>query len=348
MAPCFTLKTALLLDDTNFNYTLADTTFIFADKLQLVQEQMNVYLKTLVPEKPNSLYDPVRYIIDAGGKRLRPAITYFSSLSEINSNWMPAAAAVELLHTFTLVHDDIMDNSSSRRGLATMHEKYGLNTAILSGDVLIALAEQSLGMGQYPQSTKMAMEFAAGFRNVCEGQALDKEFEHRNDVTTEEYFTMIGLKSAKLIELAAVLGGYVCGSEAIEPIRVFAHELGLAFQLRDDLLDLTSEEETFGKPIGGDIVEGKRTYLFLKARESYESLEKSEKKLLDAISNREADWDDMIQVRALFEKTGAIRATKEMIEFHTNSARTALIAITNDATRTALAEFSEYLLHREK
>jgi geranylgeranyl pyrophosphate synthase len=317
------------------------------DKLQLVREQMDVYLKTLVPGTPKSLYDPVRYIIEAGGKRLRPALTYFSSLGDKNSNWMPAAAAVELLHTFTLVHDDIMDNSSSRRGLATMHEKYGLNTAILSGDVLIALAEHSLAMGQYAQSSKMMMEFATGFRCVCEGQALDKEFEHRNDVTTDEYFTMIGLKSAKLIELSAVLGGYASGSTAIEPIRVFAHELGLAFQLRDDLLDLTAEHKTLGKPIGGDIVEGKRTYLYLKARQSYDSLEDSEKKLLDAIANREAGWGDVAQTRALFEKTGAIAATLKRIEFHTQSARTALISITDNATRTALAEFSEYLLHRE-
>ncbi len=320
---------------------------IFAGQIKFAQDEINSYLQSLVPAEPRSLYDPVRYIIEAGGKRLRPALTYLCTLQQPDANWIDAAAAVEMLHTFTLVHDDIMDNAATRRGQKTLHELYDLNTAILAGDVLIALAETSLASGKYNRASEMMLEFANGFRYVCEGQALDKEFEKNNSVSTEDYFRMIDLKSAKMIELAAVLGGYASGMTDVEPLRSFAHHLGLAFQLRDDLLDLTSQNASFGKSIGGDIIEGKRTFLFLRAYESITNVSESEQLLLTRILHQQAKWDDIVPVRTLFTKLGVIDESKKMIADHTNIARSALEKIEHPAVRTALQHFSEYLLHRE-
>ncbi len=300
-----------------------------------------------MPAEPRSLYDPVRYIIDAGGKRLRPALTYLCTLQQQDCKWRQAAAAVEMLHTFTLVHDDIMDNAATRRGLKTLHELYDLNTAILAGDVLIALAETSLASGKYPQASEMMLEFAHSFRYVCEGQALDKEFEKNNSVSIEDYFRMIDLKSAKMIELAAVLGAYASGITDVEPFRLFAHHLGLAFQLRDDLLDLTSQNPSFGKSIGGDIVEGKRTFLFLRAYESITHVSEEEQQLLTRILHQQAKWDDVGFARIVFTKLGVIDESKKMIADHTNIAQAALKKIEHPAVQTALQHFSEYLLHRE-
>ncbi len=320
---------------------------IFAEQIKFAQDEINSYLQSLVPAEPRSLYDPVRYIIEAGGKRLRPVLTYLCTLQQQDCNWLPAAAAVEMLHTFTLVHDDIMDNAATRRGLKTLHELYDLNTAILAGDVLIALAETSLASGKYNAAPEMMLEFANAFRYVCEGQALDKEFEKNNSVSTEDYFRMIDLKSAKMIELAAVLGGYAWGMSDVEPLRLFAHHLGLAFQLRDDLLDLTSQNASFGKSIGGDIIEGKRTFLFLRAYESIANISEAEQQLLTRILHQQAKWDDVEPVRTLFTKIGVIEESKKMIADHTNIAQSALEKIELPDLRTGLQHFSEYLLHRE-
>ncbi len=315
--------------------------------IDLVQQRVNARLLEVVPQAPASLYDPVRYIITAGGKRLRPILTYLCSFSAATADWVSAACAVELLHTFTLVHDDIMDNAPTRRGFDTVHVAYDLNTAILAGDVIIALAEECLSAGKYKDVGIMLREFSNGFRYVCEGQAFDKEFELRDEVSVDEYFQMIDLKSAKMIELAAVLGGYAAGIKEIEALRSFAHHLGIAFQLRDDLLDLTANEAELGKTIGGDIIEGKRTLLYLAARAQYDSLDDAGKQLLDAIAGRKATKDDVPAAKALFERSGSIAKSKELIALHTDKARAALSEVGHEATRNALFDFSEYLLHRQ-
>lgn len=308
-----------------------------------VQKEVNRQLPLLVPAAPKSLYDPVRYIIEAGGKRLRPALTYLCSLGDPNADWLHAAAAVELLHTFTLVHDDIMDNAATRRGLPTMHEQWDTNVAILSGDVLIALAESSLAAGTYAAASEMMSEFANGFRFVCEGQALDKEFETSENISPDDYFRMIDLKSAKMIELAAVLGAYASGSQHVEAVRTFAHHLGLAFQLRDDLLDLTAAAD-FGKTIGGDIVEGKRTYLYLFAANA--ATMESDSALLKKIAARDATFDDLPMVREVFTRLGSVAESERMIAEHTEKAGEALTQVEHEAQRIALLSFAEHLLKR--
>ena len=159
-----------------------------------IKAKIEQNLASCIPEEPRSLYDPVRASIAYGGKRARPMLTAFSSGSAASDiDWLPAAVAVELLHTFTLVHDDIMDNASIRRGQPAIHVAFGLNEAILSGDVMVALAIECLA--QHPRSGAMLSEFSLGFRGVCEGQALDEDFENRDDVSMEDYLTMIGFKN---------------------------------------------------------------------------------------------------------------------------------------------------------
>lgn len=311
--------------------------------LTVVQTEVDRHMRLLVPEAPRSLYDPVRYIIDAGGKRLRPALTYIAANTTTSSQWLPAACAVEMLHTFTLVHDDIMDNAATRRGRATVHEQWDLNTAILSGDVLVALAESALAAGNYEHASSMMAEFAAGFRYVCEGQALDKEFETSANIGVDDYFRMIDLKSAKMIELAAVLGAYSAGGIHVEALRTFAHHLGLAFQLRDDLLDLTAADD-FGKTIGGDIVEGKRTFLFLSAQAAARS--EADVALVTTIAERRATFDDVAAVREMFTRLSAISETRRMIGVHTDLATTALKELEHEGQRNALLSFADYLLTR--
>ncbi|HEX5316829.1 MAG TPA: polyprenyl synthetase family protein, partial [Candidatus Kapabacteria bacterium] len=149
--------------------------------------KINAYLNQLIPAEPQSLYDPVRAALSSGGKRIRPTLTALAAGDAPESAWLPAAAAVELLHAFTLVHDDIMDNAETRRGSPTVHIAFGINAAILSGDVIVALATETLSRA--PNAGEMLAEFSAGFRAVCEGQALDKDFEERDDVSKEEYLT---------------------------------------------------------------------------------------------------------------------------------------------------------------
>lgn len=318
----------------------------FLRETEVVRKQIEVRLRELVPESPRSLYDPIRYALESGGKYIRPLLTSLSSLSDPNAEWLPAACAVELLHDFTLVHDDIMDNAATRRGKSTLHKKYDVNTAILAGDAIIALAEESLSSGRYEHSNEMMSEFAFGFRSVCEGQAYDKEFELRSNVTADEYIRMINLKTAKMLELAAVLGAYAAGGENVEDVRKFAHHTGIAFQIRDDLLDLTGEEATFGKTIGGDILEGKRTYLFVTAMETFENLDTHDQNMLIHIHERKAKAEDIHHAKKLFTEIGVIQKASEKIEEETMTARRSLENIRSKDVRDGLMQFSEYLLGR--
>lgn len=281
-----------------------------------IKDQIEEYLESSIPNEPESLYAPVRASIATGGKRGRPILTaIWSSLK--NEEWLPAATAVELLHTFTLVHDDIMDNAELRRGEPTIHIAYGENEAILAGDVIIALALEQLA--RCGNSSEMLREFSIGFRGVCEGQALDKEFELRNDVTFDEYLRMIELKTSRIFELSAVLGAIVAGGENIERARLYARELGLAFQIQDDLLDLTGTP-LFGKTIGGDILEGKRSALFVLAMEKYDNCSSKEKELLQIIADHQAKKEDIAAVRDLFEKLGVLKKASELAALHAERA----------------------------
>ncbi len=309
------------------------------DQLKLEIER---YLADQIPSEPRSLYDPVRAALAYGGKRARPLLTAICSggLAK-NTNWLPAAAAVELLHTFTLVHDDIMDNATIRRGKPAVHVAYGLNAAILSGDVIVALSTKCLAKVEVLET--MLAEFSLGFQGVCEGQALDKEFETRNDITMGDYLRMIELKTSRVFELAAVLGAIAGGGDYREPLRQFARQIGLAFQLQDDLLDLIGTAD-FGKTIGGDILEGKRTALFVLAMDQYQDCDSEDKTLLDRLRDRQSSIDDITSIRELFRRQGILAAVAGMVSTHTEAAIGNLSTVEDPNMRHQLIEYSRQLL----
>lgn len=315
------------------------------DRLTEIRDQFESQFKELIPLQPTSLYDPVRHVIAAGGKRVRPLLTALSyRLGSGDDGWLEAANAIELLHTFTLVHDDIMDRAASRRGLTTVHEQFGVNAAILSGDVLIALAQRSLAKSSNAEA--LLAEFATGFIRVCEGQALDKDYEMRDDLEIADYLHMIDLKTAKIAETAAVLGVLASGAtENVEAIRSFAHHTGMAFQIQDDLLDLTAEHADLGKTIGGDILEGKRTYLLLKLIDRAGDLEKREHDSLVNVLERRATTSDIPTIRTAAIRTGVVDETIDAVEEQTKLALAALDQVKGDTSD--LREFADWLLKRK-
>ncbi len=222
---------------------------------------------------PQGLYEPVEYIMSSSGKRLRPVLVLIGgALFKGDFAYsLPVAMAVEIFHNFSLVHDDIMDAAPLRRGRPAVHTKYGLNTGILSGDVMLIYAYQFLSKGG-----KTAREVAALLNifnavaiEVCEGQQFDVDFESRNDVTISEYINMIELKTAALIGGSLQMGGITAGAPpaAQLQLRDFGRNIGIAFQLQDDILDTFGDPEKFGKRVGGDILQNKKTFLILKALE---------------------------------------------------------------------------------
>ena len=312
-------------------------------------------IRALVPSGPASLYDPVRYLLDGGGKRARPTLTMLCAdiassheSNDIQHNAMLAGAAVELLHNFTLVHDDIMDHAASRRGRATLHTKFGVSSAILSGDVLIALADEALAQVSTNEKAEMLREFAFGFRAVCEGQALDTDFEQQPSVSTDEYLHMIDMKTAKIFELAAVLGSLAAGGAYREELRGYAHHLGLAFQIADDLLDLTAEEAVFGKTIGGDILEGKRTFLYAALCEQEETLSGTDRKLLQRIRERRASSEDISTAQRVMERLGILELARKRSAEETEQAERAIAHLPQSEALTELRAFGHKLLRRDR
>ena len=227
------------------------------------------------PENPKQLYEPITYIINLGGKRIRPLLVLMSTelFGKDPKDAVHAAMAIEVFHNFTLVHDDIMDNAPLRRGKATVHEKWSTNTAILSGDVMMVEANKNLAKVNPLYLKDVLDTFNATAQGVCEGQQLDMEFEDRDDVTIEEYINMIRLKTAVLLGGALKLGAIIAQASARDAdlIYQFGENIGIAFQLQDDILDVYADPKKFGKQVGGDIIANKKTFLLLKAFELAET-----------------------------------------------------------------------------
>ena len=230
-----------------------------------------------MPDTPGELYDPIRYTLGMGGKRVRPRLVEIACGmcgGNIDES-VPAAVAIEALHNFTLIHDDIMDNADSRRGFMSVHKKWDLSTAILSGDALFAYSFSLLthysNSEKYDkkQITKLLQEFSNAAIIVCEGQARDLSFEQKNDVSLDEYIMMISQKTAALLKSAMIMGSIIAGADdnQIEHAGCIGLYAGLAFQIQDDLLDAIGDPEKFGKKVGGDIIEGKQTYLSILAKQ---------------------------------------------------------------------------------
>jgi geranylgeranyl diphosphate synthase type II len=303
-------------------------------------------------ENPKSLYEPLKYILSGGGKRIRPMVLIFSceALGGKIENSIDAAVAIELLHNFTLVHDDIMDNAATRRGRKTIHEKWDANIAILAGDELIGLAYKSLLKTNSVNIAGIAREFTEAIIEVCEGQSYDKEFENRDNVTVDEYLMMIEKKTSKLLEMSAAIGALIANGtdEQIRHIRDYALNIGLAFQIQDDLLDIIADEETFGKKNGGDIVEGKKTFLLLKANEI--QLNDNEKKLIDEVivnkPGRDVSYNGILRIKKIYEDNGIIDSAQKEIEKYTHNANSHLEKLGSSEAKDMLMWFSQMLLSR--
>lgn len=301
-------------------------------------------------KEPANLYQPIDYILELGGKRLRPILTLMTAdIFDVDYKLaLPAAMAVEVFHNFSLVHDDIMDDAPLRRGKITVHEKWNVNTGILSGDAMLILAYQYFENYQPKTFRKLAKLFSKTALEVCEGQQYDVDFETRNDVTIPEYLKMIEYKTAVLVAAAMKMGAIIAqtSKENSKLIYDFGLNLGLAFQLQDDYLDAFGDPETFGKQVGGDIIENKKTYLYLKALEF--STVEDRKTLTELFSVRAEDNTNKINIiKELFNSTGAAKATQKAIEEFTLRAFETLEQIDIPKDKKAmLKDFGENLMSR--
>ena len=316
------------------------------------QEYVSEYLSAqFATKEPKNLYEPINYILAVGGKRMRPVLTLMSA-EIFDADYklaLPAALAVEVFHNFSLVHDDIMDDAPLRRGNETVHEKWNINTGILSGDAMLILAYQYFENYNTEVFRDLAKLFSKTALEVCEGQQYDVDFETRDDVTIPEYLKMIEFKTAVLVAAAMKMGALVAETSVqnADLIYDFGLNLGLAFQLQDDYLDAFGDPKTFGKQVGGDIIENKKTYLYLKAMEFSTSEEKEQ--LLHLFSIQPTDNTDKIEsVKAIFNSSGASAATQQAIQDYTLKAFETLrnISIDNEK-KDILRSFGENLMGRK-
>ncbi len=328
-----------------------NTDFCFMQTVQYYQEQFIAYLEEFTKQRePENLYNPVNYILKLGGKRLRPVLTLMAA-EVFNCEYqkaLDAALSVEVFHNFSLVHDDIMDDAPLRRGQETVHEKWDINTGILSGDAMLILAYQLFENYEATTFQALAKLFSKTALEVCEGQQYDIDFETRDDVTIPEYLKMIEYKTAVLVGAAMQMGAIVAQSskEDQEGIYAFGKNLGIAFQLQDDYLDAFGDPKTFGKQVGGDIIENKKTFLYLKTLEFSNANDKLQLQHLFSINPTDAK-DKIETVKQLFESSGASEATKEEIKKYTEKAFSVLehLNISNE-NKAILKAFGEQLMNR--
>lgn len=319
--------------------------------IETYQEKFVEYLEEYsIIKEPESLYESIQYILKLGGKRLRPVLTLMTA-DMFNDNYkdaLNAALSIEVFHNFSLVHDDIMDDAPIRRGQETVHEKWGVNTGILSGDAMLIMAYQLFENYEDKTFKSLAKLFSKTALEVCEGQQYDIDFENRNDVSITEYLKMIEYKTAVLVGAAMKMGAIVANASAQDQDNIyeFGKNLGIAFQLQDDYLDAFGDPKTFGKQVGGDIIENKKTYLFLKALEFSNETNRIELKQL--FSSSPEDISTKIEkAKQFFESSGSAKATKIAIEDYTNKAFNILKSLNiSEDKKQLLKTFGKSLMNR--
>lgn len=302
-------------------------------------------------ESPIELYEPITYIMSLSGKRLRPLLTLLSA-SVFTTDWQKAlkpALAVEVFHNFTLMHDDIMDDAPLRRGKPTIHEKWNANTAILSGDVMLVKAYDFLVDIDKELMRQVLIRFNKTAAEVCEGQQLDMNFESRQDVTEEEYINMIRLKTSVLLGFALELGGILGGADekSVQLLYDAGVNIGLGFQLTDDLLDVYGDPSKFGKQVGGDIIANKKTFLLIEAI----TLAKGEtqEKLQNWLAVADFDKKEKVAaVTAIYDELGIRSKTEEKINNYFAKGFEALQRLEgNTEQKKVLTDFVQQLIERE-
>ena len=313
-------------------------TSTFQEHIQFIQSQTNKALAKITPKLNSSkyFYDPVDYAIKGEGKRLRPVLVHLSgqAYDAQPDDLMKLGIAVELLHNFSLVHDDIMDNDSKRHGQPSVHYKWDIPTAILAGDGLFTLAQLSLvGLDSYifQRFNEVALE-------ICEGQGMDKEFENDHSIDMDSYIQMIGKKTACFLgmcsELGAVLGG--ASEKEANNLYKFGYFLGLAFQIKDDYLEIFGNEESMGKSLGSDIDENKQTILAIVAR-------KINMKDWDSFLNKKRKFEEY---KNYFESNGVKKEVENLIELNVEKALTGLSMVSDDRS-VQLNKYANLILNRE-
>lgn len=308
-----------------------------------------------LPREPETLYKPYRYALSVGGKRIRPMLTFLAcGLCEGDlDDAQPAALAVEVLHNFTLVHDDIMDSADTRRGEPSVFKKWNENTAILSGDVMFADAYRQLGV--YGQNDAFSKEeyaaihqvFSKAIITVCEGQALDMEFVDRKQVKHEEYIEMIAGKTAALLSAALEMGAIAAhaSSQKREELHELGYEMGIAFQIQDDLLDAIADPEKFGKRPGGDIFEGKKTYLTILALER--ANEEQSALIQDTLNDDDPEIEKVDRVLSIMEELNVLKDVAEEIDQHYKKAFELLNKFTSSEYQQELENLLIFLQNRD-
>ncbi len=321
---------------------------IMAEYIKIFEDYLKKELKY---NKPENLYKPVKYLLESGGKRLRPIIALHVSelLGGKISDTLPAAAALEFFHNFTLAHDDIMDNSMLRRGKKTINSKWDNNTGILAGDVMLIISYEILNQYQDSKYIHLSKKLTEISRLVCEGQQADMDFASKNDITENEYYEMIKNKTAVLIGCSFMFGGIVAEANDLNTDLLYkiGLNLGMAFQLEDDLLDCFGDQEKFGKKIGGDIIEKKKTLLYLFTNSKLESEKKLEfEKIFN--SNEIEESKKINSIKSFYETSGALEYLKNKVRVYFNEVEMLIDKLElNDDTKKKLNLFCETLLNRE-
>lgn len=320
--------------------------------LDFFEKEFQKEIQSIQATAPFQLYEPVAYSLEGGGKRIRPVLMLHAAslFSEHPETVFPAAAAIELFHNFTLLHDDIMDHASIRRGVPAVHKKYGENSAILSGDAMSIMAFRYLSRCEASELAPLLTLFSKTALEVCEGQQYDIEFEKRAEVTIAEYLEMIRLKTAVLIACSLKMGAMLAGADekSCRLLYDFGILTGIAFQLQDDWLDVHGEENSFGKQIGGDICENKKTFILLKAIEM--SDKKTRSHLKEWMGRTDFNRNEKIEaVRKIFTASGASDATRTLMKEYYDLALGSLRQLNiEDSAKKELRDFAAKVLSREK
>jgi geranylgeranyl diphosphate synthase type II len=321
----------------------------FAAALSGMRVRIDEALSNLVVVRaPERLYTSVRYALESPGKRVRPILTLLAAglYGVPEERAMPVATSMEVFHTFTLVHDDIMDQSDLRRGRPSVHAKWGESTAILCGDYLSGLAAHLLALEAHTRLRDMLHLHHSTVEALCEGQIMDMAFEERTDVGVDEYLTMIDRKTAALLDCALRMGGLLADAPAshLAALSELGRHLGRAFQIQDDLLDVTATSENWGKPVGGDLIAGKKTFLTLKALETSRGEDRDY--FRGILEGNGFSADRIPEAREKMKMLGVLEAARSTVIFHTDRALSAVDELPAGPSAKALAFLVQSLQDR--
>ena len=309
--------------------------------------------KLTFTQEPAGLYDPLRYMIEIGGKRIRPRLcltAYALYKDAFDEAILTPAAAIEVFHSFTLIHDDIMDKADVRRGVPTVYRKWDENTAILSGDVMSIESYKMIAKAPAKVLPQVLDLFNKTAAEVCEGQQFDMDFENEDYVPMSDYLKMIGLKTAVLIACSAKIGALIGGAseEEAQALYDFGYQLGIAFQITDDYLDVYADPNVFGKNIGGDITNNKKSWLLVKTMKDAQGEDKEELNSILALSEEQAE-EKIARMKALYNKLDIAAAAEKEIDKYYSSALASLAKVEmDDDKRSMMEEFAHQIVKRQK